>query len=200
MNLSLTQINLYRDCPFAWKCRYIDNIETPKSEALQFGTDFHSAISGTSEDELINKMVAVVRNSVPFKSNINDYVFEEKKYVNLDGFNFTYILDAVDEVNIFEFKSANKPWRNGRFNEEWQPHLYLEAERKISGVLKNFYYIVVTKENNPKCQVQKVEFNKDIYNKIINTADKLKNDWEFKPTENKNCYFCDFKQHCPLYF
>lgn len=200
MRLSISQLTLYRDCPFAWKCRYIDNIETPKSEALQFGTDFHSAISGTSEDELINKMVSVVKKSTPFLKSNSLFTYEKKDYVNLDGFNFTYILDAVNEIDILEFKSAGKPWEKNKFITEWQPHLYLKAEEEKTGKLKNFYYIVVTKENNPKCQVQKVEFNKDIYKQIINTADKLKNDFEFKPIESKNCYFCDYKNHCPKQF
>ena len=199
MRLSISQPTLYRDCPHAYKCRYIDKIEVPQAEALEFGTNFHKAISEGTEDSLISKMVSAVKNSEPFNWE-DDYEYEKKEYVNLEGFNFTYIVDATNIIKIFEFKSASKPWVNNRFQEEWQPHIYIKGEEINTGEVKEFYYIVVTKEDNPKVQVERVEFNQDIYNKIIETAGKLKNDFEFKPTPNKNCYFCDYKSWCPNQF
>lgn len=53
-HLSYSSINLYSMCARAWRFRYLDKVQTPKSPALVFGSAFHNAI----ETAIANKDVS----------------------------------------------------------------------------------------------------------------------------------------------
>lgn len=200
MRISNSQLELYNECPLKWHFRYIDKIETPKSEALLLGSEFHYNIE---HKILINskagRMVFYLYNNSEFRNYLSGAKFEVKKELKIDGLNFIVIYDALGKDCILEFKSASRAWKDKRFDEEFQPHIYLKAEYKRTGIWKEFIYFIVNK-NDYSIQVKKVKFNPEKWREIKKIANRLFNDWEFKPKKNQYCYFCDFKNNCYLNF
>ena len=197
MHLSVSQLNLFKRCPLAWKYSYIDKIPTEPTEALRMGTLFHQSIAiGNSEVELLDKMVKAVNNLPIMK--YSELEFEMKVREDISGYDFIYILDAVDDYKILEFKSSKMEWEEDKFNKEWQAQLYIEGERIRTGKIKDFYYIIATKHKIPRIQLRKVKRSKKVLKEIFDTAKQLKNEWEFKG-KTDNCYFCNYKKICEKY-
>ena len=53
MHLSKSQINLYRRCPFAYQCSYVDGIKNPPSSVMFVGSCFDKALNFNYEHKII---------------------------------------------------------------------------------------------------------------------------------------------------
>jgi len=208
MNISASQLSLYRNCPAAYKFKYIDGIESSPSEileeAMRFGTEFHeNVIVCKSEDPKIQKMVLALHNS-EFSNYIDKIDEKEDSFVvQVEDFRLRAILDANCEDYILEFKTASKPWEDSKFETEIQPTLYQFAEFKRTGKVKEFIYFIVTKTDDPRVQIWKrATLPEDKVNELLLLVTQLRSDFEFEPTGYKKnaCFFCDYKDHCPVYF
>jgi CRISPR/Cas system-associated exonuclease Cas4 (RecB family) len=208
MNLSASQLGLYKHCPRAYRFKYIDGIEeTPNeysAEAMEFGKQFHSNIPElVSQDERVVKMIKALYNSKYADYNVDGVKFEDNKIVNMFGVNFRVILDGNHDDFILEFKTAKDPWTEDKFKEEIQSVIYQSAELAETGKEKPFIYFVVTKGTYPKVQVRVIEnISKEKREMIEGLVKSLKEDFEFLPTAylKNDCFFCGYKYYCETQF
>lgn len=208
MKISQSQLSLYRNCPAAYKFKYIDGIEEVISdvsaEAMRFGTEFHeNVVECKSNDILIKNMVSALHLS-EFKEYINKITSKEDNIIiDVDDYQLRAIIDANCEDNILEFKTASKPWPKEKFETELQPVFYQFVEKQRTGKNKEFIYFVVTKNNKPSIQVYKIkELTKEKEEELLKLIKELKNDFEFKPKGylNNGCMWCSFKDSCEVQF
>lgn len=205
MNLSNSQIGLFKTCPFAYYCKYFLNIPEPYNENFAFGTEFHNSIPKLkSKDKQINKMVKALKNNEKFLELYNQKpVYEDKHYIKLDGLPFVIIIDANLPNTILEFKSASKIWTPEKVCNEFQPHIYLKAEFERTGIWKNFHYFIVTKDAIPRVQHVDISFSEEKWLEAKTIGEQIMKEWEFNCTCQDNFYchnFCYCKEYCPKFF
>ena len=212
--LSASQISLFRECKFKYKCRYIKKIETEKSEALYFGSLFHESIPKYNA-KTVEEIKETDRNlylmlKELYNSNYKDYKiqeFERKEKQVLDGVPLTTIVDAFGEDFILEFKTAGKPWDKQKFEDEIQSVIYMKSEERRTGKLKNFVYVVVMKPTDSKksyVTFHEVPFNEQKWQEIKKTYKEMKNEFDYLPNAYKNkknnCHWCEYINYCPAKF
>lgn len=209
MNLSATQLSLYKKCPAAYKFRYILGLEVKQNEtleeAMRFGTEFHeNIIDCNSKDNMIIAMHEAINKHHAFKEYREKITAKEDSHViDYGWFNMRAIYDANTDDAILEFKSASKPWPKEKFESELQPTIYQLSEYLRTGKIKKFVYFVVTKSLRPTIQHwERKELPENDVKELLNIAKLLRNDFQFKPTGHKKneCFFCDYKEHCEAYF
>lgn len=205
MNLSNSQINLFKTCRHAYYCKYFLNIQEPYNENFRFGTEFHNSIPKLrSKEKEIDVMVKALKKHKGFMELYNrkpDY--EVKHYLKLDGLPFVVIYDGLLDDTILEFKSASKIWTPEKVCNEFQPHIYLKAEHERTGKWKRFVYIIVTKDKRPRIQFIELGFDKEKWKEARSIGEQIMKEWEYKCTCESEFFcnkFCSFKNNCPKFF
>lgn len=199
---SYSKLDCYKQCPKKYKYRYIDKLSETNNKFLEFGTEFHKAISNKKSNDInIELMINSLYNNNEFKKYVNKILYFEKKifFKNKENDKFISILDAVGKDFVLEFKSSKEKWTEEMFNKELQSSLYLEAFRQEFGNIKKLIYFIVTKPNKkyfPEVQFREVNYNKDKLKELSNIVTEIKNDKIFNKKINKYCYFCSFYEIC----
>lgn len=185
---SASLLKSYLDCPFAFKCRYLDDIKIDiNPEYFRFGSEFHSNIKElTSSDENIVKMVNSIKEFLRDKKITE---FEKKYFKEIDNIPFFSIIDAeCEDDEILEFKSASNYWYQKDLDNNFiQATLY----QKITG--KKLTYLVTNKKTF-KTRVYEYPYTEQNWVKILEIIDNISKETIY-PKCNRY-YRCDY---CKLY-
>lgn len=131
--ISMSQILDYRNCPLAYKVRYVLNVEPPgpPSDALERGSRVHTAIANGSDLADPAEMAMVERARAFLKAAPSDGIFETS-YQDPD--NPGYLvgnLHGIPAVGIFDVHWIDPPlavdWKTGRFNRRYVVEYEIQA-------------------------------------------------------------------------
>lgn len=180
-------VSTFEQCPFQYKCRYIDHLETLPSDdpanALIIGTALHKAIEtdvDTAIQEYFNSYTIITDKHVDEEIKLR-HLIPKVKEILPDGIhevqvidtNFIGTLDLLvpvgkNEFDLYDFKYSNN-WM--RYMDSRQLHLYKYYFEKC-GVqkIRNMYFVFV-----PKVQIRqkKTETLFDFRQRLIRELDKV---------------------------
>lgn len=163
-------VSAFEQCPFQYKCRYIDNLQTlptdDPSNALIIGTALHRGIEtdvDTAIQEYFNSYPVITDCNIDEEIKLR-YLIPKVKEILPDGThevrvvdnNFVGTLDflvpvvAEDEYDLYDFKYIN-PKNKDRYMESRQLHLYKYYWEKTNPgkKIRNMYFVFV-----PKVQIR----------------------------------------------
>lgn len=164
--ISYSRVDTYKNCPFLYKLRYLDKLETKPSQdptdARYLGTAVHSGIEKRSIEEGINSYksnysiwnvnneVEVLKLETVLPAAINEIPEGEYEHKLLVGDFIGYIdlLVKVDEgiYDLYDFKYSNNA---SNYKKSGQVHVYKYFYEKSTGnKIRNMYYALI-----PKCTV-----------------------------------------------
>ncbi len=101
--LSKSSVNLYLQCPFKWKCVYIDKIQLAPNEYQERGTNIHEKIENFYKDI---RIIEAISN----ETNKKEWILDKKSDKDLDNFirmENKRLNDCIDEdgkINLKYFK------------------------------------------------------------------------------------------------
>lgn len=167
MKLSYSRVDLFKQCPYRYKLRYIDQLETlpntDSTNALFLGTAMHTGIQQNVRiaiqeyfdsypviddlhvneviklQELIPKTRALIPNGkAEIEINCDDF----------HGFIDWLVPVDVDVFDLYDFKYSNN---KGRYENSPQIHLYKYFFEKLDPgkQIRNLYYLII-----PKTQIR----------------------------------------------
>ena len=218
-------LNTFKNCPFKFKKKYIDNIKWQEEESsdmvehIEFGLDFHKLAQrhfsnipvfeeSFREDE---KLFLAYKNLVdyfPINSEFKYYPEYSIRYskddIRLEA-NIDLIIVGEDFVEIWDWKT-NAKMDEKKYLDSLQTKVYMYVLKKcLSDIFgKDFSNIKMTyfsPEN--KCEIASVTYSDEKLKKdekyIRNLIEKVYNyNWdEFNREEfKKHCKFCEFNLFC----
>ena len=179
-------VSTFEQCPFRYKCQYIDDLKTLPSDdptnALIIGTAMHKGIETDVEtaineyfssypiitDQHIDEEIKL-RYLIPKVKEIIPKGFHELKVVDT---NFIGTLDLLvpvdgDTYDLYDFKYSNN-WL--RYMDSRQLHLYKYYTEKVTGHrIRNMYFVFI-----PKVQIRqkKTETLFDFRQRLLTELDK----------------------------
>lgn len=226
MKWSYSRVELFKQCPFKFKLRYIDEIETIPNQdfnnALYLGTCLHKAL----ETDL-KTAIGDYYNNYYLKSNehenevlkieylVNNFNLPKGQHEILieDDFYKGYV-DFIDyQGNLYDFKYSNNI--NNYLN-SGQLHIYKYFYEKITGKkINKLYYLFFPKtfirqkktetieqfrnrlkDTLKELEVKKVEIK---YNQkyVDDFFLTIKNIGNYYPKQiNRFCDYCEYKEYC----
>ncbi len=164
MLVSYSRVDTYHTCPYKYKLRYLDKLETKPdtrpTNPLYLGTSIHTGIETRSIEEAVNSYkenysiwlrdneVEVLKLEtilpVAFKE-IPEGEYEHKLLID-DFIGFIDLLVKIDDTtyDLYDFKYSNNV---EHYMQSGQVHLYKYYYEKATGnTIRNMYYALV-----PKC-------------------------------------------------
>ena len=176
MQVSHSRVECYNNCPYKYKLRYIDGLETVKNQdannALYLGSGIHKGIeeglkAGIKEyldnyyvinDLNINEimkyeyLIPIVRALIAWDFNKFEVLVENDDF---KGFIDLLYKNPDGTYNILDFKYSNNL---DKYMESPQLHLYKYYYEKITGnAVKGLYYLMI-----PKVQIRQKK-TEDLY-------------------------------------
>ena len=167
MQMSYSRVSSFDQCPFKWKLRYIDELETidkcDPADALKLGTALHEGIETDVETAIQNYFMSYpvitdaheneaikLRNLIPKAKELLPPGGEFETLIECEDFKgFIDYLVPVDggEFDIYDFKYSNNV---DRYLESEQLHVYKYFAEKLLGIkIRNLYFLFV-----PKTQIR----------------------------------------------
>lgn len=220
--LSKSSINLYLQCPYKWKCIYLDGIKSLPSPAQQRGIDIHSKIENfyknikvTGEKFLIknddedlkkfidnenNRIIEIIKQNKSLKTYFKP-IFQELKLQN-DKIGLKGIIDAVF-INPDDDKLIVIDWKTGNFNKKDLDKYRLELvvykllleHSDITDVEVGYWGIYFTDKNKLFFEPVSQEAENETLNKISEVRRNIEMK-SFHPKKNFFCKWCQFKDKC----
>lgn len=181
-------VSTFEQCPFQYKCRYIDGLKTLPSDdpanALIIGTALHKAIEtdiDTAIQEYFNNYNIIDDSHVNEEIKLR-YLIPKVKEILPDGTHEVQVMDTnfigtldllvpVDgtEFDLYDFKYSNN-WM--RYMDSRQLHLYKYYFEKMNPTkrIRNMYFVFV-----PKVQIRqkKTESIFDFRQRLVKELDKV---------------------------
>lgn len=218
MKMSYTRANTYKECPRKYKCRYIEEREEVKSDALINGSDMHEAIEAytlhllkeglkTDMDYLANLPVSsevaelIERFAETHILEPGKYSVEEFWDFPLNGDTWTAKIDRCkdegDLVIIRDYKSDHNLRSQGDVDKDLQLKIYAAAASHKFPEAKEF-----------ACQIDFVRFGvvretgyfrediPKIEREMIALTKRIAADKDYKPTPGSACEWCSYKADC----
>lgn len=167
MQMSYSRVSSFDQCPFKWKLRYIDELETidkcDPADALKLGTALHEGIETDVETAIQKYFMSYpvitdaheneamkLRNLIPKAKELLPPGGEFETLIECEDFKgFIDYLVPVDggEFDIYDFKYSNNV---DRYLESEQLHVYKYFAEKLLGIkIRNLYFLFV-----PKTQIR----------------------------------------------
>lgn len=167
MQMSYSRVSSFEQCPYKWKLRYIDKLETidkcDPGDALKLGTALHEGIE-TDVDTAIGNYF----RSYPIITDLHENeamklrnLIPKAKAILPEGGEFEVKLECEDfkgfidylvpvgggAFDIYDFKYSNNV---NRYMESEQLHVYKYFAEKLLGIkIRNLYFLFV-----PKTQIR----------------------------------------------
>ena len=163
MQMSYSRVSSFDQCPFKWRLRYIDELETidkcDPADALKLGTALHEGIETDVETAIQNYFMSYpvitdaheneaikLRNLIPKAKELLPPGGEFETLIECEDFKgFIDYLVPVDggEFDIYDFKYSNNV---DRYLESEQLHVYKYFAEKLLGIkIRNLYFLFVPK-------------------------------------------------------
>ena len=167
MQMSYSRVSSFEQCPFKWKLRYIDKLETidkcDPGDALKLGTALHEGIETDVETaihkyfrsypiigDLHENEAIKLRALIPKAKAILPPGGEFERLLECDDFKgfIDYLVPVNDgEFDIYDFKYSNHV---DRYLESEQLHVYKYFAEKLLGIkIRNLYFLFI-----PKTQIR----------------------------------------------
>ena len=169
MRLSYSAVSCFEQCPFQYKCRYVDKLKPLPTDdpanALVIGTALHRGIEtdvDTAIREYFNSYPIITDQHIDEEIKLR-YLIPKVKEILPEGIhevkvldtNFTGVLDLLvpvgdDEFDLYDFKYIN-PKNRDKYMDSRQLHLYKYYwEKKNPGKrIRKMYFIFI-----PKVQIR----------------------------------------------
>lgn len=182
-HLSYSSISGYLQCARHWKFRYVDKEESPKNDALLFGSAWHKMIGlvvggGRIGDAMATAFNEIVGDDDSFPIDLDVLAARmisvpaiETEILNLKPSQIEYqfelhvpgvpvpMIGFIDMItqdgHVIDFKTASRKWTQDRADNDLQPTFYLAALNQL-GLVElpaQFRYMVFTKTRNPEVQI-----------------------------------------------
>lgn len=205
MRVSYSKLNMYTNCPQAYKFKYVDGIPEFESNEMKLGARFHEAIhrvlKNLPTDVIDNEMIVqrakqvvkvitekylIVGSEVYFKLPVDAYEFE--------GFIDLIVKDSSGNIYVLDFKLGS-----GSF---LQTALYAWMLEKAKS--KDVHFIGLLKislnGDEPVSEIIKPftdEYRQEVQRYISATIQGISEE-KFEPKPSENCYKCSYVELCPL--
>lgn len=163
---SYSKVSTFKDCPYKYKLRYLDKLETKFDEKatnpLILGTCVHTGIEKRSVSQAVDEYkssysiwdnnneveIAKLESIIPVAiRDIPEGEYEFKLLV--DGFiGFIDLLVKIDDktFDLYDFKYSNNA---DNYKKSGQVHVYKYYYEKITGnIIRNMYYALIPKNTN----------------------------------------------------
>ena len=197
----------YKQCPFKFKCAYIERLPQPSSEALERGNLIHAA----AEDFLNGKRATIDPALMKFESHIK----ELKRMRNLKveqamAFTSTWEPCAWDDPSVWlrmKLDVLRPVGTNGAFVGDWKTgKVYNDHAEQLGiyalGCFKGIEVEVVLAEDwyvDSGLKSKTETFNRNIDERPLQRmwegrAERMFNDKTLAPTVNKFCKWCAFSK------
>ena len=162
LKMSYSRVSSFEQCPFKWRLRYIDKLETidkcDPGDALKLGTALHDGIE-TNVDSAIEKYfmsypiindlheneAIKLRRLIPKVKAILPPGGQFEVELDCEDFKgfIDYLVPVGDEFDIYDFKYSNNV---ERYLESEQLHVYKYYAEKLLGIkIRNLYFLFVPK-------------------------------------------------------
>jgi len=223
--ISVSQLNLYRQCPYRYKLNYIDKIPIEvKPDALNLGSTIHELLEQdiyTIKDEKLNPYLTNARELLSLINDIETLDClpqnELKLYGKILGNDAVGIIDKVwkDQNIAIDYKtgSLKSGWDQRKrskvmYGQEdycLQAYFYDKLyEQNFGKPLKSFYFLFLGNKEfwSPNIQGKKFgEYAFDLWcEKQIEETLECINSCLFDKEESKLCNWCDYLYVCELDF
>lgn len=228
MKWSYSRVGLWEQCPFKFKCRYIDNLETEEdlspTAPLILGSAMDEGIQNGIDagiDYYYNKYPKITDVHVSEAMKIEYWIPKVHELlspggrfqVEIESENFKGYADYINSGVLIDFKYSSN---TQNYEVSKQLSLY-KSELKES--INYMAYMCIPKtfirQKNSEDVIQfrnrmrqqlatmKIAIVEHEYDPLaVNTfwanVEKIKADTEFKPTKNEYCKYCEYAQYCPL--
>lgn len=195
--LTVEKLKLFKQCPLAYKKKYIDKMETPPVD-----TEFQRNIKALdTKDEKIEEMTNALYANDEFYQNIypNIKKWRAKKKFQVLERDFVGTFDALGEDIIVKFVSSKSVWKDEDFKNDIEPILSMIAEFKRVEKWKSFYYVIVTTQATPRVQIKLVCFDEEPKKQVVEDINKIAEQIEKAedyPANKESCKACPFKKKC----
>lgn len=200
MKLSKSKAMCYEQCPLKFRYRYIDQIEKPKSPALEKGIAVHTEIEKYINKESFGcEYVNVIDNVSEFLKKAEQKGFKPIKtelYVKDSEYNLHGYIDLIlsngEDIIVVDWKSG-KPKTIG--NHRFELALYAYMFQKQFGIMPISYGAFFVEHN---IYVEE-DCTAEIINKQLTKIDLIRfgiNNECFGKTPNMFCKWCEYKEEC----
>ena len=212
--LSKSQANLFLDCPFKWKKVYIDKIRSKPSPAQWRGIKIHKKIENFYKNpqpdiDLKNFLNFELRR---IKDMIKEGKFDKKYFYPLfqelkmqnEELGLKGICDAVF-INPGDDGLIVIDWKTGKYYPDkfdsyrFELAVYSELLRCSGKIDEAPKYWGIYFTDADKLFFEKIEQKYiDAMYKTMEEVRKGIESGEYEPKKNQWCFFCQFKNECPL--
>lgn len=178
--ISYSKVSCFSECPYKYKLRYLDKLETKFDEkatnALVLGTAIHEGIEHRSVEHAVENYksnysiwnvhneVEVLKLETILPIAFRDIPEGEYEHKLLDG-DFIGFIDLLVKVgdttyDLYDFKYSNNV---AHYKQSGQIHVYKYYYEKITGnTIRNMYYAIVPKNTAALNKMSEVELRESI--------------------------------------
>lgn len=163
MQMSYSRVSSFEQCPFKWKLRYVDKLETidkcDPADALKLGTALHEGIETDVETAIHNYFMSYplitdaheneamkLRALIPKAKELLPPGGEFERLLDCEDFKgfIDYLVPLEEDTfDIYDFKYSNNV---DRYMESEQLHVYKYFAEKLLGIkIRNLYFLFVPK-------------------------------------------------------
>jgi len=225
---SHTRISLWHECPFAWKCRYLDHLPEAPGEAFHNGRRFHEAVSeyathchkiGRSSDYEVGEQISERYADLPDVASMV-YDFSRNWHFDVDhmiGLEHDLVADlpcgdrfrgVIDYLSIDGTEARITDWKSWHSWPEYD-------EARVPTQLSRYAWLVA--QNYPQVEVVRVallfvrfgvlqewEVWQPDCEEIVQAVEWIKREADsadarrFSPTPGAWCGLCGFTKVCPV--
>jgi len=224
LKVSYSKLSTFKECPFKYKCLYIDNLWHLKKDRpyLSMGNSVHLALRDffrlrDKNERTLRNLGKLLRKNWISKGYKDDQ--EEKEYALrawemlcrfyetydpyvVEDLIFSVRIDRVDRLpnggyELIDYKTG-KNTDMGKEEEDLQLTIYylaLESRYRIRPTRFTYYFL----EDNKRLTTSRTE--RQIEQGLVGIKElvrKIRTTQEFLPTPNPFCSFCDFIEMCPV--
>lgn len=226
MQYSYSRVSLYKRCPYAFKLKYIDLLETipnfDSTNALIMGTCLHEGIQISKEYALNHyyNYFPVINDQIENNALQLDIMIDKARpllptgqyELKVENERYRGFIDLLgDDGNIYDFKYSNN---KQAYLSSPQIHLYKHYGHYDNAKL---YYVIVPKsqikqrkieilyefrerikEDLKTKQIEIVEVPFDIEKVRVfeQTIEEIEKDTTYEKNCTELCYFCEYQKYC----
>ena len=189
MKVSYSSLSCFNDCPYKYKLRYLDKLETKFDERpdnpLVLGTAIHEGIETGDIDKAINTYkenysifdenneweILKLKSILPIAiRDIPKGEYEHRLNIDNEFVGFIDLLVKVDEgvYDLYDFKYSNNI---SRYLKSPQIHIYKYYFERITGnVIRNMYYVFIPKNTKKFPAILTEEIKNKLISEINNDS------------------------------
>lgn len=212
--LNKSQANLFLQCPYKWKKIYVDEIRSEPSPAQIRGTRIHKKVEEFYQNpkadieikHFIKFELRRIKDMIKAKKFNKKYfypIFQEltlyNEKIGLKGTcDAVYINPEDDKLIIIDWKSG-KYYPNKFDDYRFELAVYSELVKHSGKIDEEPAYWGIYFIDQDKLFFEKID--KKYIDKMYETMNQVRKEidsGEYPPKKNQWCYFCQFKNECPL--